>query len=211
METPDDNDNINEDIWTSGFTPFTTAREEIARFAAPLGTVTIVKDTISVDTYLFQPSIACRQTTFTAKEIVNIDLKAAPPSIRIGNELIFAPAIAIKELRAFAGAHHIPLVQRTDIWSWILEPFLDTPYSPATDQLLTRKLDELGLTAGFVYKLRQEVKMQMLKYNFDTILWEWVSLGLPDVLKAMWAAYTAEQFEDFYQRAMAIALLEDKQ
>lgn len=208
MKTPDSN--TNEDIWTSGFTPFTTPREEIEQFAGSLGEIVITLNEITVNNYLFKPSTAYKQTTFTAKEIINIDLTATPPTIRIGNELIFASAVQLKELKAFASTHHIPIVNRTDIWSWILEPFLDTEYTPATDQILTRKLDERGLTTEFIYALRQEVKMQMLKYNFDTILWEWVSLGMTDVLKAMKPIYTAEQFEVFYHRAMAIALVEDK-
>ncbi|MGO4292411.1 hypothetical protein [Chitinophaga sp. RAB17] len=208
METTGSNEN--EDIWTSGFIPFTTSREEMALFATRLGEVMPTADTINVDHYLFQPSIAYQQTTFAAKDIRSIDLTSSPPTIQIGNELIFAPAIPVKTLKAFANTHQIPIVRRTNIWSWILEPFLDTPYSAATDQLLTRKLEELGLSDEFIYTLRQEVKMQMLKYNFDTTLWEWVSLDLLDVLKAMWAKYTPEQFGDFYRRAMAIALLADK-
>ena len=44
----------------------------------------------------------------------------------------------------------------------------------------------------------------MLKYNFDTMLWEWISLGLPDVLQAMRVKYSDEEFEEFYKRAMTI-------
>ena len=106
----------NEDVRTSGFIPFTTSREEIARFAAPLGTVILSPDTITVHQYLYQPSIACKQTTFTAKEIINIDLKAAPPTIRMGNDLIFVPAVPVKELRAFAHAPNRAAIHLALFW-----------------------------------------------------------------------------------------------
>jgi hypothetical protein len=203
-------EDTNDDIWTSGFRMFSTSQEEKMLFFEPMGKVNIAADSITISNYLFKPSVANTQTTFTATEIINIDLKSGPPCIRIGDDLIFAAAEQVKALSGFAKAHQIPLVRRTDVWSWILEPFLDTDYKETTDQLLTLRLNEWGLAPEFVFALRQEVKMQMLKYNFDTILWEWVSLSLTDVLRAMRTEYDAAQFHDFYKRAMAIALMEDK-
>ena len=44
----------------------------------------------------------------------------------------------------------------------------------------------------------------MYKYNFDTMLWDWCSLGLADVLQAMRVKLTDEEFKDFYKYAMKI-------
>jgi len=46
----------------------------------------------------------------------------------------------------------------------------------------------------------------MIKYNFDTMLWEWVDLDLFDVLRAMRVKYDAAEFNKFYWEAMRIAL-----
>ncbi len=55
-----------------------------------------------------------------------------------------------------------------------------------------------------VAAIRKEVSQQMYRYNFDTMLWEWISLGLLDVLQAMRVAYSDRAFEEFYNKAMAI-------
>ena len=44
----------------------------------------------------------------------------------------------------------------------------------------------------------------MYKYNFDTLLWDWCSLGLHDVLSALRVKYDEKDFADFYKRAIEI-------
>lgn len=191
------------DIWVSGFVMFSTPRKELMKFATSNGTLIIETDRIVVKDYLFNPAV----TMLTVKGIRDINLSSFPPTIRVGDELIFVPAPQKGALAVFANTHQIPIVKREDIWGLILEPFLDTDYTKDNDEKLAVWLEKLGLSREAVFSLRQEVKMQMLKYNFDTMLWEWTFLGLADVLKAMWAKYDNEQFADFYKRAMAIALL----
>ena len=96
------------------------------------------------------------------------------------------------------------------IWGWILEPFLDTEFTAETDQRLTNLLGSYGLTTDQVKSLRKEVESQMLKYNFDTMLWEWGGFDALDVLKAMRTKYNKTEFKDFYGRVMEIALLTRK-
>ena len=50
----------------------------------------------------------------------------------------------------------------------------------------------------------------MYKYNFDTMLWEWVGFSAFDVLRAMRTKYDKDEFREFYKRVMGIALLEKK-
>jgi hypothetical protein len=45
-----------------------------------------------------------------------------------------------------------------------------------------------------------------MKYNFTTMLWEWVSLELFDVLQAMRPELDEKSFAGFYWKAMDIAL-----
>ena len=67
-------------------------------------------------------------------------------------------------------------------------------------------MEKNGILNEEIDTIRHEVKEQMLKYNFDTMLWEWGGLGLSDVLSAMRVKYDKEKFVDFYNRAMEIQL-----
>lgn len=102
--------------------------------------------------------------------------------------------------------NNIKTIERPPVWSWILEPFLDTEYTIDTDQRMIQFLAEHGLTADQVKSLRDEVEVQMLKYNFDTMIWEWGMFDASDVLCAMRTKYNRDEFDDFYKRVMKIAL-----
>ncbi len=199
-----------EGTWTRGWTMFSTPREEVMQLFAPLGEVVINSDSITFEQYPFQPSIVFAPQSITASDIIDIEIDAAPPALRVGNELLFVSAMQRDELRSYAIAHEIPLIKRENVWGWLLEPFLDTEYTSENHQRLNEWLARYGLSAENVMSIREEVRIQMLKYNFDTMLWEWGFLGLLDVLSAMRPKYDTKQFADFYQRAMEIALLPDK-
>ena len=196
MTTPNDN-------WTM----FSTSKREIKELLVPMGEVAIDNDFLKIEKYPFEPSIAFRQSIFHSEQIDDIDFNSRPPTIRVKDELVFLSAEKKPELESFAQRNNIKTVKRPWIWEWILEPFLDTEITKATDYRLTLLLENVGLTADQVKSLRMEVKTQMLKYNFDTMLWDWCSLGACDVLKAMRTKYDKNEFADFYKRVMAIALL----
>ncbi|GAB3990911.1 hypothetical protein GCM10028807_19270 [Spirosoma daeguense] len=176
----------------------------------PVPDIQIDSGYLHIPEYPFRPSIACRQNTFFATDITNIDVSAAPPTLRVNNELIFVSAKHKDELLQFAELHQIPVVKRDDIWDGLLEPFLDTEYSDETHERIVRWLATYSLTEELIASIRDEVGAQMYKYNFSTMLWEWVHLGAFDVLCAMRATYNKEQFADFYRRVMDVALLPDK-
>lgn len=172
------------------------------------GEITIGNDFIKIENYPFKPSIVFNQPIITADQIDDIDFIASPPAIRIKNELIYLSGDKRNELQAFAKRYNIPIVERPRIWEWILEPFLDTEYTSDTDKQLTKLLAEYGLTPDKVKALRAEVDKQMLKYNFNTMLWEWVILNDSDVLQAMRTKYNTNEFQKFYRTVMDISLLE---
>lgn len=184
--------------------------KELTEMFVSLGEVNIHSDHIEIINYPFEPSIAYRQTKFMSNQIVDIDLKATPPTIKIQDELIFLTAEKKADLEKFAYQNNIKIIERQGIWEWILEPFLDTGFTVETDHRLTKQLEKYGLSDNQVKALRSEVEMQMFKYNFDTMLWEWASLGASDVLMAMRTKYDEEKFNDFYRRVMKIALLSRK-
>ncbi|WP_343680117.1 DUF7079 family protein [Chryseobacterium arthrosphaerae] len=190
---------------------FRSSKSEIREFLVSLGQLSFADDSLTIKNYPFEPSIAYRQNTFPSEQIDDIDFTSSPPTCRIGNELLFLNAEQKTELEKFAGRNNIKTVKRPMIWEWILEPFLDTEFTSETDQKLTEILAKFGLTAEQVQNLRAEVETQMLKYNFDTMLWEWCGFDASDVLRAMRTKYQKAEFEDFYQRVMEIALLTEKE
>lgn len=171
------------------------------------GQLTIGDDFLKIENYPFKPSIAYRQTIFKTNQIDDIDFQSYPPTFKVGNELIFLTSEKKVELEEFAKKNNIKTVERPMIWGWILEPFLDTEFTTETDERLTKLLINYGLKADQIKSLRSEVETQMLKYNFDTMLWEWGGFDASDVLRAMRTKYKKAEFEDFYKRVMNIALL----
>lgn len=190
----------------AGWTMFSTSKEEVSALLVSMGALTIGSDFLKVENYPFEPSRVFRQPVLPASHIDEISLKSCPPAIRVRDELIFLRSDRRAELELFAHNNNIKVVERATIWEWILEPFLDTEYTEDTDQRLTELLNRYGLDAERVSALRAEVKTQMLKYNFDTMLWEWVALGASDVLRAMRTKYNQEAFAVFYRKVMRIAL-----
>ena len=191
------------DSWTM----FSTSKSEVKELLVSNGQLTIGDDYLKIVNYPFEPSVAYRQKIFKTNQIDDIDFKSYPPTFRIGNELIFLPSEKKVELEDFAKKNNIKTVERPMIWNWILEPFLDTELTTDTDQRLTKLLENYSLTTDQVKSLREEVEIQMLKYNFDTMLWEWEGLDASDVLLAMRTKYKKSEYVDFYSRVMKIALL----
>ncbi len=191
------------DSWTM----FSTSKSEVKELLVSTGQLTIGDDFLQIENYPFEPSIAYRQTIFRLYQIDDIDFKSFPPTFKVGNELVYLTSEKKAELEEFAKKNNIKTVERPMIWGWILEPFLDTEFTTEADQRLTKLLEKYGLTVDQVKLLRTEVETQMLKYNFDTMLWEWGGFDASDVLRAMRTKYKKDEFEDFYKRVMKIALL----
>jgi len=175
-------------------------------FLCGIGDSEILTATIKIKNYPFKPSIVYPNRIIHASEIDSISWESHPPLIRINDECIIVSREYSDELKHFCIHNNIKTFKANSNWEWILEPYLDTEYTEETNTRLNKLLSENGISNEEVMNLRKEVKEQMLIYNFDTMLWEWISLGLADVLAAMRAKYSDEQFEDFYMRAMEIQL-----
>ena len=68
-----------------------------------------------------------------------------PPAVRTREgEYLFVPAEQARELADFASQHVIPFVRRNDVWSVILEEFLDTEFSPELQEGTLRYLRATG-------------------------------------------------------------------
>lgn len=185
---------------------FDSSNYEMENFLSGIGESILSRDAILIKNYPFEPSIAFPEKEFKYHEIDAICLDAAPNYFKVGNELIFVTAEMTDELRDFAERHRIKIFNQTWNWDRLLEPFIDTEFDEVSKRRTMTLLGENGISEKEVNSLRKEVGGQMLKYNFDTMLWDWNSLGLLDVLSAMRVKNTKKEFRDFYQRAMEIEL-----
>lgn len=188
---------------------FGSTELEMKLFFVDLGQVTFYADSLALNNYPFDNSFLSGNSTISSKNILNICIKSAPPTIRVDNELIFISAKNKQELAEFADRNKISLSDRVDLWDWILEPFLDTEFTDEHKERIYKLLEKYELSRQTVDHIRETVKGQMMKYNFDTMLWEWGMFGALDVLQAMRPKLSSRDFNSFYKQVMEIALRPD--
>ncbi|MFW9842982.1 MAG: hypothetical protein ACFFEV_00215 [Candidatus Thorarchaeota archaeon] len=172
------------------------------------------EDAIGFKKYDFPPSTVYSRIGMKkvlAEKIDEIDLQGAPPTLKVDNELIFISAEHRSELESFAKRNNIEIRARFDIWDAILEPFIDTEFTPEDAKQIQENLEKYGLGEETVQKWRERVKEAMIAYNFGTGLWDWVHLGQWDMLNAyklgMGEKLTEEEYTQLYWNSMEIALL----
>ncbi|WP_417608240.1 hypothetical protein [Owenweeksia hongkongensis] len=185
---------------------FNSSHYELENLLCGIGTSEILKSEIRIIDYPFKPSKVYPNRLIQASEIDAISFDSYPPLLKIQNEVVFISRENSNSLKLFMKRNGINSFEPSRTWSWILEPYLDTEYTVENHKriiklLSTKKIHEVELS-----KIRSEIKNQMFKYNFDTMLWEWGGLDLSDVLAAMRVKYNDEDFRDFYKRAMEIQL-----
>ncbi|WP_298312307.1 hypothetical protein [uncultured Aquimarina sp.] len=169
-----------------------------------IGDSEIHESTIFISNYPFEPSIAYPEKLIKATKIDTICVDFGTLKIKIKDDIIFVSAEKKDQLKMFAERNNIPLIPYSWNWDWILEPYLDTEFTEENNKRITARLLENGFSKTEIDIIRKEVGKQMYKYNFDTMLWDWCSLSLFDVLSAMRAKYTKEKFREFYKRAIEI-------
>jgi hypothetical protein len=196
--------NLGKQSITGAF--FSSSEYEIKNLICGIGESEILNSKIKISKYPFEPSFVFPEKEIDAAEIKSISWNSYPPLIRIDNEVIFISREYSDDLKQFAHRNKIETFESTMNWDWLLEPYVDTEYTDEIDLRLTDLLSKNGIYKEEIDIIRDEVKEQMFKYNFDTMLWEWGGLGLSDVLAAMRVKYNKEQFANFYDRAMEIQL-----
>jgi len=135
------------------------------------------------------------------------------PAICINNEFIFPSNDDNGALLSFCDKNAVPVIDRVDVWSYILECFLDTELTEKSKHYSYMMLNSCGISEQDCYSLRKEVAERMIAYNFTSYLWEWCYLGLFDLLCASAGILSGEahrlsdsDFERFYFKTMDIAL-----
>ena len=177
-------------------------------------TAEINNNYIEIIKYPFKCSHVCKNRIITTNYIIEVAKSFLPPVIRtIANELIFISAEMKTPLLDFCMKNNLPVVSRLDIWSAILDPFLDTEHSDKYKKRSINLLNDYGITVSICDDLRKEVARRMIAYNFESCLWEWGHLGFFDVLCASCGILSGEKyrlpddkFSEFYFRSMEIAL-----
>ncbi|MDF4202627.1 hypothetical protein PXD56_06665 [Maribacter sp. SA7] len=169
-----------------------------------IGTSEIGQNEILIMDYPFEPSIAYPESTILAEDIDCMALEFGVCKVHVKHDVVFVSSEQKEALEDFAERNNIPLIPQNWNWDWILEPYLDTEFTKENEERCLQRLVENGFTCKEVNAIRKEVGKQMYAYNFDTMLWDWCSLSLSDVLSAMCAKYDKEQFCDFYKRALEI-------
>lgn len=189
---------------------FGSTAYELEMFACGIGKAEIKEQSIRISQYPFEASTFYPDREVSFNEIDEIHLSQSPLTIKVADELIFISKEHEEELKAFAKRNNLVNTKRNSNWDWITEPFLDTEFEDDQKEATTNILKERGISKKELKSIREEVEKQMYKYNFDTYLWEWCNLGLPDVLIAMRSKLNKEAFTNFYWRAMEIELRNNK-
>ena len=163
---------------------------------------------LRISGYPFEPSLAYPSRDIVPDEVREIVL-GYPSELRLKQgDIVFVKAAGKEALPDFANRYGIPIVKRWATWEELLDPFRDTWEEQAVIDRQFERLAARGLDPEQVNRIRREVGPAMVAYNFGSGLWEWVSLGLYDVLTAQKASLSRKDFRDFYERAMRIAQLD---
>jgi hypothetical protein len=142
-------------------------------------------------------------------EVVEVDPEAAPPELRVAGETLFVSATRKDELRRAAQAHGVPVVRRFDVWDLLLEPFLDTTFDADDEERTVELLERNGISREEAQRIREAVGKRVLAYN--SVLWDWVHLGMYDLLLAHQPGAVARLagadggFRELYRWAQEIA------
>jgi len=124
-------------------------------------------DNIHFHDYPYECSYAYKAKTIRPSNILEMVDYFGMPAICInGNELVFMSAVDRKALLRFCKANAIPINKRIDVWSIILDEFLDTQHTQEWIQTSMAQLNSCGISEAECQALRHEVAERMFAYNF---------------------------------------------
>lgn len=188
------------------FSMFGSSPYELENFLCGIGKSSIQRHGLSITDYPFKPSVVFPSRSMHFSEIEEVHISGTMPTLKIEGDLVFISKEQESQLLDFAKRNDIRIKNRNSNWELITQPFLDTEVDGYYMKTVEAQLAKNKIPKREVEELRQEISRQMYKYNFDTMLWEWVSLGLSDVLAAMRVKYNASDFDKFYWRAIEVEL-----
>lgn len=163
--------------------------------------------------YPFPPASVRRDRHLPWAQVRDVDPDAAPPEVRtVDGETLFVDARQAADLWTACAAAGRPIVHRIDVWDLLLEPYLDTSFDAEDRERTLTTLERCGISRRESSEIRRRVGGTMLAYN--SVLWDWVHLGLYDLLTVTRRAPTlltlrhrlsSRRYATFYRWAMEIA------
>lgn len=122
-------------------------------------------------------------------------------------DIVFLSRERASKVVAFAETNGVPFERRHDMWSMILDPFLDTEYAETYYQQTSSQMAKMGLAHEQVEALRDRLGPKMLLLT--AMSWEWQYYGLFDALAVMRPAtpFRKRRWQAFYKEAIRIARL----
>ena len=173
--------------------------------------VTVENSTLRFTNYVFEPASVFPSGNIHKDQIQEINLGSYPSQLRLtSGEILFIPQVPRdrEALLEFIDLHDLPTQRRSSVWCALLEPFLDSWEDQKTIDEQSTWFAKVGLEREEVDRIRREIGIAMIAYNFGTKLWEWAILGLYDALRAQRARLSRKDFAGFYARAMRLAALD---
>lgn len=147
--------------------------------------ITITENGIQFASYPFRPASVYPSGLLAWADVREVVVGAFPPEVRTcQGEVLFVEKASEAVLAEAARRRGLPCVRRVDVWSLLLDPFLDTEFDDAFKMGAARILAACGIAPDEQEAIRAQFSALMISYNFDTMLWEWVHLGLYDLLHA---------------------------
>jgi hypothetical protein len=145
--------------------------------------------------YRYPPSVCFPDGKIMLTHMLDVSI-GYPPRLRvIPRDVLFVSKVQEEEMRTFAKEHQVPIVDRYDPWTNVLEPFLDTSLAEADKRRSMALLKYNGISENQVREWRERFKRAMRSYNFDSGLWEWVTLGATDLLDAHFGILASWRFK----------------
>nr|BFE57914.1 hypothetical protein GCM10020063_024400 [Dactylosporangium thailandense] len=134
----------------------------------------------------------------------NAEPYAKPPELRLTDgRTIFIHHEHRAALAAGLATAGVTVMHRPDIWSYLLEPFLDNEYDEVTRTGCEERLRSYGLTNQDIRAIRHRVRLRMTAMTF--LSWEWAGYGHVDVLEATAWLMPASRYVSFRKWADTIA------
>lgn len=169
------------------------------------------QDNVIFKSYPFPGASVFPSGSVPYSNIRDVDPSTAPPEIRLHTgETLFIPADLREEFEAAITKHKLKVYKRVDVWEFLLEPFLDTNFTKEESEQTFKKLEEVGVSRKEAKRIRLKVGLKMFAYN--SIHWDWVHLGLSDLLDAYLPirplrsfSFLNYRFRRLYSFAMVIA------
>ena len=171
-----------------------------------LTSITTTPSGIHFKDYPFWPASIYPNGILAWEHVREIVPDAFPPEIRTRQgEVLFIAKGEEAALLESARHYGIPAVKRVDVWSLLLDPFLDTEFDDKIQAACASILSQNGIDATHSSAIRERFSSLMDAYNFDTGLWDWLHLGLYDLLLAHCLFPTHSDFRAVYWETMQIA------